>query len=360
MTAHYLINQAALLAKSNLKPEDIRYVIGLDIAKNVFQVYSVDQETGEIESKQIKRDVLLKYFTNKGACLIGIEACGSSQHWARQLKELGHAVKLMHPKSVKPFVNGSKSDANDAIGIFRATTDNHVREVAVKSIKIQSTDSVLTIRAGKKKEQTAAINRFRGIIAEFGITIPRNIKKFHKHAKEALIQLKDVIEATLYQSLEDELVEISEREKTIQLYDKRIAEMNKNNELAQRLKAMPGVGEVIACAMSIVLADPRVFKNGRDLAAFLGLVPGHTGSGGKVIMLGITKRGDKLRRALLVQGAMTMMRCVNRPEMIQRMKNKGKPTKVIAVALANKMARCMWAMAATGESYKAFAAIDGK
>lgn len=156
------------------------------------------------------------------------------------------------------------------------------------------------------------------------------------------------------------MVEISEREKTIQLYDKRIAEMNKNNELAQRLKAMPGVGEVIACAMSIVLADPRVFKNGRDLAAFLGLVPGHTGSGGKVIMLGITKRGDKLRRALLVQGAMTMMRCVNRPEMIQRMKNKGKPTKVIAVALANKMARCMWAMAATGESYKAFAAIDGK
>lgn len=360
MTAHYLINQSALLAQSNLKPEDIRYVVGLDIAKNVFQVYSVNQETGEIESKSIKRDDLLKYFANKGACLIGIESCSTSQHWARQLKELGHAVKLMHPKSVKPYVIGSKSDANDAIGIFRATIDNLVREVAVKSVKIQSTDSVLTIRSGKKKEQTAAINRFRGIIAEFGIAIPKNANRFHKHAKDALVQLKDVIEAPLYQSLEDELVEITEREKTIQLYDKRVAEINKDNDLAQRLKVMPGVGEVIACAMSVILTDPRVFKNGRDFAAFLGLVPGHTGSGGKTIMLGITKRGDKQRRALLVQGALTIMRSADQPDKVQRMRDKGKPTKLIAVAIANKIARCMWAMAATGESYKAFATIEAK
>lgn len=360
MTAHYLTNQAALLFQSNLKPEDIRYVVGLDIAKNVFQVYSVNQQTGEIESKPIKRDELLEYFTNKEPCLIGIEACSSSQHWARKLKELGHAVKLMHPKSVKPYVIGSKSDANDAIGIFRATIDNLVREVAVKSVKIQSTDSVLTIRAGKRKEQTAAINRFRGIIAEFGIIIPKNAKQFHKHAKEALSQLDGVIEQPLYQSLEEELTEISEREATIKNYDKRISEINKDNELAQRLKGIPGVGEVIACAMSVVLTDPRIFKNGRDFAAFLGLVPGHTGSGGKTIMLGITKRGDKQRRALLVQGAMTMMRTVSNPDKVQRMRDKGKPTKLIAVAIANKIARCMWAMAATGDSYKAFATIEAK
>ena len=360
MTAHYLTNQAILLSKFNLKPEEIRFVVGLDIAKSVFQVYSVDQETGEIESKQIKRDDLLKFFTNKGACLIGIEACGSSQDWARKLTELSHAVKLMHPKSVKPYVIGSKSDANDAIGIFRATIDNLVREVPIKSVKIQSTDSILTIRTGKVKEQTAAINRFRGIVSEFGIIIPKSVKQFHKRANDALCQLEGIIEDPLYQSLQDELTEISQRDETIKLYDQRIAEINKENELAQRLKEIPGVGELIACAMSVFLTDPSVFRNGRDFAAFLGLVPGHTGSGGKTIMLGITKRGDKWRRALLVQGAMSMMRSAKRPDKVQRMKDKGKPTKVIAVALANKIVRCMWAMAATGESYKAFATIEAK
>lgn len=360
MTAHYLTNQAALLSKFNLKLEDIRFVVGLDIAKNVFQVHSVNQETGEIESKSIKRDDLLKYFANKGPCFIGIEACGSSQYWARMLTGLGHAIKLMHPKSVKPYVIGSKSDANDAIGIFRATTDNLVREVAIKSIKIQSTDSVLTIRTGKVKEQTAAINRFRGIVSEFGITIPKSVKQFHNRAKDALCQLEGVIEETLYQSLQDELTEIRQREETIKIYDQRIAEINKENELARRLKEIPGVGELIACAMSVLLTDPSIFKNGRDFAALLGLVPGHTGSGGKTIMLGITKRGDKWRRALLVQGAMSLMRSAKRPDKVQRMKGKGKPTKVIAVALANKIARCMWAMATTGESYKAFATVEAK
>ena len=360
MTAHYLTNQSALLSKSNLKPEEIRFVVGLDIAKNVFQIYSVDQQSGEIESMPIKRDELLEYFTNKDPCLIGIEACGSSQYWARKLTELGHAVKLMHPKSVKPYVIGSKSDTNDAIGIFRATIDNLVREVPIKSVKIQSTDSVLTIRTGKVKEQTAAINRFRGIVSEFGIIIPKSVKQFHKHAKDALCQLEAVIEEPLYQSLQDELTEIGQREETIKIYDKRIAEINEENELGRRLKEIPGIGEIIACAMSVLLTDPRVFRNGRDFAAFLGLVPGHTGSGGKTIMLGITKRGDKWRRSLLVQGAMSMMRSAKRPDKVQRMKDKGKPTKVIAVALANKIVRCMWAMAATGESYKALATIDAK
>lgn len=350
---NYVTNLDSIIALHGKNPDDIRIIVGLDIAKNVFQVHAVDLDTGELITKAIKRVQLKEFFANMSTALIGIEACGSSQYWARELTQLGHVVRLLHPKSVKAFLQGSKSDANDAFAIYRAVQSPDIREVSVKSIELQSLDSLRVLRAGAVKEQTAAINRFRMILNEYGQVIQKSKKSFLNNASESLAALETTINGVTYHALELELQAIRDRAEKIEDYNKRIHDVVENNRLAKLLKSMPGVGDLIACAMAVALADPSVFRSGRDFAAFLGLVPGHTGSGGKTIMLGITKRGDRSIRTLLVNGAMSALQQKHKPDFVERLLKKGKPKKVIAVALAARMARALWAMASRQETYKA-------
>lgn len=233
-------------------------------------------------------------------------------------------------------MQGSKSDANDAFAIYRAVQSPDIHEVSVKSIELQSLDSLRVLRAGTVKEQTAAINRFRMILNEYGQVIQKNKKSFLRNASAALAAIETSINGVTYQALELELQAIRDREEKIEEYNWRIHEVVENNQLAKLMKSMPGVGDLIACAMAVALADPSVFRSGRDFAAFLGLVPGHTGSGGKTIMLGITKRGDRSIRTLLANGAMSALRQKHKPDFVERLLKKGKPKKVIAVAVGRK------------------------
>lgn len=350
---NYVTNLNAVIARHGKNPADIRFIVGLDIAKNIFQVHAVDLDSGELINKAIKRDQVKEFFANRATALIGIEACGTSQYWARELTQLGHVVRLLHPKAVKAYLQGSKSDANDAFAIYCAVQSPDIREVSVKSIELQSLDSLRVLRAGIVKEQTAAINRFRMVLSEYGQVMPKSKKVFLRDAAKALATLEGVINGLTYHALEEELQSIRDREEKVQAHDRRIREAVENNRVTKLLKTMPGVGDLIACAMAVALSDPSVFKSGRDFAAFLGLIPGHTGSGGKTIMLGITKRGDRSIRALLVNGAMSWLRQKHQPDFVVRLVQKGKPKKVIAVAVAARMARALWAMASREETYKA-------
>lgn len=350
---NYVTNLDTIIIRHGKNPEEIHCRIGIDIAKNVFQVHGIDFKNGELITKTLKRDQVFEFFANMDTALIGIEACGTSQYWARELTKLGHVVRLLHPKAVKAFLQGSKSDANDAYAIFCAVQSPDIREVSVKDIELQSLDSLRVLRAGVVKEQTAAINRFRMMLAEYGQVMPKSVKAFFREASKTLVALEGVINGVTYHALVEELQCIRDREEKIKTYDRRIHEVVENNQLAKLLKTMPGVGDLIACAMAVALADPGVFKSGRDFAAFLGLVPGHTGSGGKIIMLGITKRGDRSLRSLLINGAMSVLRQKHKPDFVERLLKKAKPKKVIAVAVAARMARALWAMASRKEAYKA-------
>lgn len=329
-------------------------VAGIDIAKKVHQIHAVEQDSGELIRLQLKTDELYAFFDGRPKSHIALEACGGSQYIARRLIAMGHFVELLHPKAVKPFVQGGKSDKNDAAGIFAAMQQSHVTRVGIKSIETQNISTMLTLRDGVVKEKVAHINRTHGLLQEYGIVVSKG-KKFTREAEKALETLGERCgqNAFLLQEMKDEIQAVRNCEQRLERIQKALNGMLKENEYAKIFMTMPYVSTVTAAAIVDSMPDPGTFRNARAYAASLGLVPGHTGSGGKTITLGITKRGDKRLRKLLVQVAISFAHRVKKeehPSYFARLLRK--PKLLGYVALAAHLSRSLWAMAMKKEAFK--------
>ena len=330
--------------------------IGLDIAKSVFQVHGVDAQGEVLIRRQLKRRFILAFFQKLPPCLVGIEACASSHHWSRELKALGHTVRLMPPAYVKPYVKRQKNDAADAEAICEAVTRANMRFVATKTPEQQSCLMLHRTRHLFIRQQTAVINVIRAHLAEFGIVAPVGRKGVEELldvvADPSDKRVPDVARACLI-ALGAQLRRLKEQ---ILEFDRMIMAWHRSNEASKRLDAIPGVGPMLATALVASIADPKVFRSGRNFSAWIGLVPKQHSSGGKNRLGSISKQGDRYLRSLFTAGALAVIRYAKihgtkpRPWLTALLARR--PTKVAAIALANKIARMVWAMMARGERYK--------
>ncbi len=327
-------------------------VVGVDIAKRVFQLHWIDVETGEIMSVQLKREKLLEHFANRAGCLIGMEACGGAQHWARKLIELGHAVKLLPAKMVKPFVGRNKSDAADARAIWTAVQQPAVKAVAVKSEAQQAVLALHRMRSQLVKFRTAQINGLRGLLAEYGEVMPQGRAGITKGIAAALAQLVDRLPAMLLDTLREQWARVGQLDEQVAEIERRLRAWHKEDKASRRIAEIPGVGLLTATAAVAAMGDPKSFRSGREFAAWLGLVPRHTGTGGRIRMLGISKRGDTYLRTLLIHGARSVIVNSKQPSAWVTNLTQRRPANVAVVALANKMARTIWALLAHERAFQ--------
>jgi transposase len=329
--------------------------IGLDLAKNVFQVHGVDAEGVAVIRQRLTRGRMLKFFAKLPPCLIGIEACATSHYWARELVALGHDVKLMPAQYVKPYVKRGKNDAADAEAICEAVTRPTMRFVGIKTPEQQSAMMLHRVRLILNRQRTQLSNAMRAHLAEFGVVAPIG--------RNGIDQLLDVIAdpsdgrvpADARFCLEMLAAQLRIVKEQILENDRRILASARETELGRRLMEIPGVGPLLASAIVATVPDPAIFRSGRNLAAWIGLVPRQNSSGGKERLGGITKAGHQYLRQMLIVGAMAVVRYAERngakrPWLVQLLARR--KTKVAAVALANKNARMIWAMMASGERYR--------
>lgn len=327
-------------------------VVGVDIAKRVFQLHWVDQETGEIVSLQFKREKFLEHFANRTPCRVGMEACGGSQHWARKLVAMGHEVSLLPSKAVKPFVTGNKNDRQDARAIWTATQQPHVKRVAVKTEEQQAILALHRMRSGLVKFRTAQINALRGLLTEYGEVMPQGKAALRRGIAAALARLEDRLPAIVIDTLREQWARIDKLDEEIAAIEQRLKLWLKEDESCRRIAQIPGVGPLTATAAVAIMGEARAFKSGREFAAFAGLVPRQTGTGGRVKLLGISKRGDTYLRTLLIHGARSVLTHAKDPGPWITELRRRRPLNVAVVALANKMARTIWAMLAHERPYQ--------
>ncbi|SOD19550.1 transposase [Nitrosomonas ureae] len=288
--------------------------IGIDLAKEVFQIHGVDMYGKALLRKQLRRSEMSKFFANLEPCLIGMEACGSSHHWARKLCEFGHTVKLMSPQFVKPYVKTNKHDMADAEAICEAVSRPNMRFVSIKNIEQQAILSVHRARQGFVKARTAQANQIRGLLSEFGIVIPQGIRSIINRVPDILEDAGNDLPGSmrhLLKQLNDHLKQLSRQIEELEL---QIKLWHKENEASQRLEAIPGIGPITASAIVATVGNATEFKNGKQLSAWFGLVPKQCSSGGKQILLGISKRGDTYLRTLLIHGARAVIRFAENKE----------------------------------------------
>ncbi len=331
--------------------------IGLDIAKNVFQIHGIDERGEVVVRRQLRRRQVLNFFAKLPACLVGMEACATSHHWARELAKLGHEVRLMPPRYVKPYVKRNKNDAVDAEAICEAVQRPTMRFVPIKTPEQQSVLMIHRTRQLFVRQRTSLINAMRAHMAEFGIVagVGRNgveklleliskgeDERIPEAARGCLIALAAQLELVKRQILEA---------------DRRVRAWHRASKTSKRLEAIPGVGPLVATALVASVPDPSVFRSGRDLSAWIGLVPKQNSTGGKERLGSISKAGNRYLRQLLVVGALSVIRRAKQlgytrhPWLVRLMARRS--TKVAAIALANKIARIAWAMMARNESYRA-------
>ena len=330
--------------------------IGLDIAKSVFQVHGVDAEGNVILRRQLKRRYVVAFFQKLPPCLVGIEACSSSHHWSRELQALGHTVRLMPPAYVKPYVKRHKNDAIDAEAICEAVTRPNMRCVATKTREQQSCLTLHRTRHLCIRQQTSVINAIRAHMAEFGIVAPVG----RNGVEELLTVAADASDKRLPDVARACIVALGAQLRTLKAqilqFDRLILAWHRSNQVSRRLDDIPGVGPVLATALVATVADPIAFRSGRNFSAWIGIVPRQHSSGGKDRLGSISKRGDRYLRGLFVAGALAVIRYAkihgtkHRPWLTALLARR--PTKVAAIALANKIARMAWAMMAKGERYK--------
>ena len=321
--------------------------IGIDLAKAVFQNHGVDEHGKVAVRKQLKRAEMSSYFANLEPCLIGMEACGSAHHWARKLEGYGHTVKLMAPQFVKPYVKTNKNDMADAEAICEAVSRPNMRFVAMKTVEQQAILSVHRARQGFVKARTAQGNQIRGLLSEFGMVIPQGIRSIMKQIPEILEDGENGLPGTMRNLIERLTENLKEMDRQVKELEAQIQLWHRENVASRKLAEIPGLGPITASAIVATVGDAREFKNGRQFAAWMGLVPRQHSSGGKQNLLGISKRGDTYLRTLMIHGARAVIRYAeNKAEseswlrklMTRRNKN------VAAVALANKNARIVWAL----------------
>lgn len=328
-------------------------VVGLDLAKNVFQVHGVNAAGGVVVRRQVRRGQLLTFFSSLAPCLVGIEACASAHHWARELMALGHQVRLMPPAYVKAYVKRGKTDSADAEAIAEAVTRPTMRFVAVKSKAQQAALMLHKTRDLMVRQRTMLINAVRGHLGEYGITAAKGAAGVRTILRAVYLEhdLPDLARAALH-GLARQL-EALERE--IERLEARIVAWHREDETSRRLATIPGIGPITASAIAASAPDPSLFRSGRQFAAWLGLTPRAHSSGGKERQVGISKMGDGYLRRLLVVGATAVLRMARQrggSAWVMGLLERKKP-KAAAVALANKTARIAWALMSRKEIYAA-------
>lgn len=326
-------------------------VVGLDIAKNVFQMHTVDMCTGEIINVQIKRGKVREHFANKPKCLIAIEACGGAHHWARELSAFGHSVRLLHAKAVRAFVVGNKTDATDARAIWLAVQQPGVKFVGVKTVAQQATLTLHRQRELLMKMRTMQTNALRGLLYEFGATFAQGRKALIKDVEQGLDDLAAQLPQMVRDSLREQVARIKALGQDIQAIETRLGQQLRQDPQMQRIAQIPGVGLLTATAAIATMGSASAFKSGREFCAWLGLVPRQTGTGGKVRLGGISKRGDTYLRTLLIHGARSVLTHTKEPgPWLEGLKSR-RPANVVVVAQAAKMARTIWAVTAKEQDY---------
>jgi transposase len=326
--------------------------IAIDLATRVFQVHFVDSETGAIHSKVLKRAQLVPFFANRARSRVVMEACGSAHHWARQLAKLGHDVRLIAAQFVRPFVKSNKNDAADAAAIWEASQRPGMRFVAVKTEDQQAMLALHRMRQQLVRFRVMQVNQLRGLLYEFGVVLPQGRRASIEAAKNAMASLVDQLPAMLTDSLQDQFSRLLALDEQIQRIEQRITDWRRRDEACCRISEIPGVGLLTATAAVAVIGNVQAFRSGREFAAYLGLVPRQNSSGGKAKLGGISKRGDVYLRTLLIHGARAVISSSKHlPERLRNMLVR-RPTNVVAVALANKLARTIWALLAYGRRYQ--------
>lgn len=330
-------------------------VIGIDIAKNVFVAIGLNERGKKVLSLKLRRDQMLSTFANLPKCLIGIEACAGAHYWARELIRLGHEVKLIAAQHTRAYVTGNKNDSNDAAAIAEACSRESTKSVPVNSEAQQDLQMLHRARQALMKDRVALINRLRGFAAEYGQVFAQGVMQFYKQFVAWMAQENNGLSGLAQSTLRELKEQLDDRDRRLADYDSKLSQAARENTRARQLMDIPGVGKLTATAVIASVADAHHFKRGRDFAANLGLTPREHSSGGKQRLAGITKRGDPYLRTLLIHGARSALRWAgDKPDKLLRwaLKLAGRRgQKVAIVALANKMARVIWAVLAYQRDY---------
>jgi len=322
--------------------------VGLDLAKNIFHVVCFNEHNKEVKKRMLRRNQVGQFFAQLPPCLVAMEACATSHYWGRKLCLMGHDVKLIPPQHVKPLVQGNKNDYNDARAIAEAVNRPRVSFVAIKTMEEHDIQAIHRIRAQCLRDRTALSNSTRGLLAEYGISFPKGIATLRRRIPELLEDAENGLSLRFRNILARRYEQLAELEEHIAFYTKELELLSQQDEACQRLQTIPGFGLITASAFRSTIGDGQVYACGRHAAASLGLVPRQCSSGGKNVLLGISKRGDKYLRKLLVHGARAVVRhAATRDDSlgrwIVRLQERRGWNKTV-VAVANKLARIGWAV----------------
>ncbi|MBT8419647.1 MAG: IS110 family transposase [Gammaproteobacteria bacterium] len=335
-------------------------VLGIDIAKHSFQLHGVDEGGHIVFKKKLTRNKLTEVMANLPPCVIGMEACGGAHHWYRVFTEMGHSVHLIAPQFVKPFVKSNKNDVADAEAICEAVARPSMRFVPAKSIEQQDVQALHRIRSRLMANRTAQSNQIRGLLLEYGIIIPKGMSQLRKRIPEILEDDENNLTGMFRGMLSELYDEITHLDERIVSLEKKLESVSKQSEDCQLLLTIPGIGLLTATALVAAVGDISVFKNGREMAAWLGLVPRQHSTGGKPTLLGISKRGDKYLRSLLIHGGRSVVQRADkhgdyRSQWVSRLEQR-RGKNISAVAVANKNARTAWAILSKKRTYAAASA----
>jgi len=330
--------------------------VGLDLAKQVFSVHGVDEHGKAVLRKRVSRGKLLELFAQLPSSLVGMEACSGAHYWARELERLGHRVGIMAPRFVVPYRKSQKNDGNDAEAICEAVSRPNMRHVPVKSAEQQGLLVLHRVRQGLTAERTGAINQLRGLLAEFGIVLPKGRYQLRAHIGAVLENAENAIPSLARRAFADLNTRIGELDQKILAYDRELEALARQSDAAKRLQQIPGIGPITATALVASVADAKQFNNGRQFAAWLGLVPRQYTTGGHVRLGRITKRGDVYLRTLLIHGTRAVLSSTKeKPDRLSRWAEAVRArrgTRKAAVALAAKNAHIAWVLLARGEDYQ--------
>ncbi len=329
--------------------------IGLDIAKRVFHVVCCNQQGRLIKKKMLKRAQVYSYFQNHQPCLVALEACATSHYWAREIEKCGHTVKLIPPQHVKAFLIGNKNDYNDAFAIAVAARQPHIKSVGIKSIEQQDNQAQHTARALAIGQRTSLCNQTRSLLAEYGICLSLGVSTIRKNIPMLLDDENDYLSGAFKIILRQLAKQLETLDSSIKMFDKLIIQASKSNDICKRLQTIPGIGPMVSSAYFNEVGNGSAYRKGRDVSASLGLVPKQHSSGGKDLLLGISKKGNRYLRSLMVQGSQSVVtNAKHKNDKLSQWINRIKETRGhnrACVAYANKMARMAWAVTVSGEDY---------
>lgn len=332
-------------------------VLGVDLAKNVFQLHGNGANGKTVLRKQLSRGKVLEFIAKLPPCLIGMESCSGSNYWAREFARFGHTVRQMAPQFVKPYVKSNKNDQNDAEAIAEAVVRPSMRFVPMKGVEHHDIQTIHRVRQRLVRNRTALVNEFHGLLIEYGVALSLPRAKLRQELRELVSPEHPILSPVVKETLTEMLGELDQLQERVEACDEKLQRIAKKSPMCERIQKIPGIGLITATGMIAAVPDARNFKNGRQFSAWLGLVPKQRSSGGKSVLLGISKRGDTYLRTMLIHGARSVLRYA--PRKTDRLsewavaKQKTRGTNRAVVAVANKNARIVWALMSSEREYQA-------